>query len=151
MTKQISKEKLNIFVMAAKAFMDQTNNKKSKLWYAADKICKVAENKLKKVEMERDEKRREFALCDDKGVFDLNPQGGYKFDKEGLKKLKKALSDIDEETVDLPVHIIEQFDDTKFNFDMRNSFEGIIIPEIDYETFDIDSFKEEPEKVDDNK
>ena len=148
-TVKITKEKLNIFVAIGKHFVNTTP--KSKLWFAVDKILRLAKKKLKKVEQERDEKRREFAAKKDKGLFDLNERGEYQFNDDNLKKLNEALLEIDEEEVEIPFHIIPdgENDETKLSFDMRENFEGIVIPSVDYETFDIDNYvapKEEDKK-----
>lgn len=139
-TIKISNDRLNIFVLCAKQFCNTTP--RSKLWYAADKICKIALKKLKKTNRLRDEKRREFASKKDKGIYDLNDQGGWQFDENGFNKATAAMIEIDEQEVELPIHIIPvgQFDEKALSFDMRDHFEGILIPAINYDEFDIDNF-----------
>ncbi len=142
--KSITNERLNLFVTCGKHYLN--NTKKSKLWFAVDKILKGAVKQLKKVNERKDEVRREFALKLDKGVFDTNENGTFKYDVEGNKKIVAALAVIDAETCEINTHIIPegQYDDNPelLSFDIRNAFEGIVIPEIDYENFDIDKFEE---------
>lgn len=141
-TISITNERLNNFALAGKAFTG--NTPLSKLWFAADKITKIALKRLKAVEKEKQKKRREFAMKKDKGLYDLDAQGNFQFNDEGLNKLEEALLSIDEQTTELPVHIIPHgdYDEQALSFDMRTCFEGIVIPDIDYEKFDIDQFEE---------
>lgn len=142
MTTKITNEQLNTFTVCARAYLNAAP--KSKLWFAVDKILKVSIKKLKKVEELKEEKRREFALKKDKGVFDLTPDGKWQFDDAGYKNLISALSAIDETEVEIPTHIIPEgdYDDKIISFDIRNNFEGIVIPKIDYDNFDIDKYQE---------
>lgn len=145
-TLTITNERLNIFVIAGKAYLNATA--KSKLWFAVDKITKVAVKKLKKVEKLREEKRREFAMKKDKGVYDLTENGGWQFDESGHKKLIEALEEIAKQDCELPIHIIPegQYDEKDLTYDLRDNFEGIVIPAIDYDNFDIDSWVDPAKK-----
>lgn len=137
----ITNERLNQFALAGKAFTG--NTPLSKLWFAADKITKIAIKRLKAVEKEKQRKRREFAIKKDKGLYDLDAQGNFQFNDEGLTKLEDALAAIEDQPQEIPIHIIPhgEYDDQALSFDMRTCFEGIVIPDIDYETFDIDQFE----------
>jgi len=147
----ITNERLNLFVVCAKHYLN--NSPKSKLWYAVDKILKIALKMLKKVEAKKLEKKREHAVKLDKGVFDVYENGTLKYTVEGEKKLAEDLEAIDQETCEIPTHIIPEGlydDDPKvLSFDIRNAFEGIVISAIDYENFDIDNF--EAPKVEEKK
>ena len=136
--KTITNEQLNLFVVCGKHYLNTAP--KSKLWFSVDKILKIAIKKLKKVEDKKDDLRRECALKLDKGVFDTKENGAFKYDVEGQKKLIAGLLLIDEETLEIPSHIVpegEYNDDPKLiSFDVRNAFEGIVIPEEDtYESW----------------
>ena len=137
-TISLTNEKLATFYMCGKAFIN--SSPRSRLWYAVDKVMKAAEKKLKKVEALKEEKRREFAMKKDKGIYDLTPDGKWQFDQEGHKKLTEALEVIDETVTEISVQIIPEgeFDEKTLSFDLRNNFEGIVIPAIDYENFDWD-------------
>ncbi len=139
-TIKISKEELNSFVSFGKAYVNTFV--RSKLWFAIDKILRVTIKKLKKVEKEREEKRAEFAVKKDKGVYDLTPNGRWQFDEEGLKKLNAALEALEIEEIEIPTHVIPdgEYEESNLTFDFRDAFEGIVIPAIDYETFDIDKY-----------
>ncbi len=139
-TLTITNERLNLFVFCAKQYLNTTP--RSKLWFAVDKILKIAIKKLKKVEERKNEKRRDHALKLDKGVFDTKDDGSFKYDVKGHKDLVADLLLIDEDTVEVPVHIIPdgEFDEKLLSFDIRNAFEGIVIPVIDYD-FDIETVK----------
>lgn len=141
----ITNERLNNFALAGKAFTGSTPL--SKLWFAADKITKIALKRLKIVEKDKQKKRREFAMKKDKGLYDLDANGQFQFNDEALTKLEDAIAAIDEQTTEIPIHIIPhgQYDEEALSFDMRNCFEGIVIPDIDYEKFDIDAY-EAPKK-----
>jgi hypothetical protein len=136
--KTITNEQLNLFVLCAKHYVN--NSPKSKLWYAVDKILKGALKQLKKVDERKAEKKRERAIKLEKGVFDLRLDGTFKYDLEGERLLVEDLNAIDQETVEIKTHVITDYDDDPklISFDMRNAFEGIVIPEIDYDNFDID-------------
>jgi len=138
----ITNEQLNIFVLCGKAFT--TNTPKSKLWFAVDKITKVAHKKLKNVEREKEAKRREFAMTKEKGIYDLDDKGQFQFTPDGLNNLLKAFEEIDQKEVEIPIHIIPagEYDEKTLTFDVRQAFEGIVIPAIDYEKFNIDEYKE---------
>lgn len=128
--KSITNEELNFFVLAGKAYLNTAP--RSKLWYAVDKLTKIGIKMLKKVEREKDAKRREFALTLDKGVYDTKDNNEFKYNVEGHKKLVDALNVIDESQIDFPIHIVSEYDnDPKIiSFDIRRAFEGIVIPEI---------------------
>lgn len=145
-TIKITNERLNIFVVAGKQYCNTTP--RSKLWFAVDKITKIAEKLLKKVEKQREEKRREFAVKKEKGIYDLTATGGWQFDEAGHKSLVAAMEEIDSKEVELKVHIVADgdFDESVLFFDMRENFEGIVIPQIDYDTFDVDKYLEELNK-----
>lgn len=145
-TIKITNERLSVFVTAGKMYCNVTP--RSKLWFAVDKITKIAEKLLKKVEKEKEEKRREFAMKKEKGIYDLTVQGGWQFDEAGHKALAAAHDDINEKEVELKVHIMPEgdYDETILSFDLRESFEGIVIPAIDYETFDVDKYLQEETK-----
>lgn len=140
---KITKEKLNLFCLCGKAYLNMSP--KSKLWYAVDKVLKKALKLLKKVEEEKNTARREFALKKDKGVFDTAEGGVFQYSAADHEKLIERMSKIDEEEVEIMSHIIpvgEYDDDPKvLSFDMRNAFEGIVIPEINYDEFDIDKYE----------
>ncbi len=142
----ITNERLNLFAICAKQYLN--TSPRSKLWFAVDKILKIAIKKLKKVEEKKNEKRRDHALKLDKGVFDTKDDGSFKYDVTGHKALVVDLAAIDEETVEIPVNIVPdgQFDENpKFlSFDIRNAFEGIVIPAIDYDNFDFETVKPQP-------
>lgn len=144
MTTKITNERLNLFVLCGKAYVN--GNPKSKLWFAVDKILKIALKLLKKVDQRKEEKRMEFASKKEKGIFDLNPNGGWQFTDESWKKLVEALQVIDEDLAELPTHIVTEYDEKALSFDLRANFEGIVIPAIDYDTFEIDKFVEAKEE-----
>lgn len=142
----ITNEKLALFCTVGKHYLNTAP--RSKLWFAVDKILKKALKLLAKLEEKKNEIRREFALKKDKGVFDTGEGGIFQFTEESHNKLVKKINDLDEETVEIPTHIIPdgQYDDDPkvLSFDTRNGFEGIVIPEIDYESMDIDSMEHTP-------
>lgn len=130
--KTITNERLNLFVLCGKHYVN--NAPKSKLWYAVDKLLKIAIRMLKKVDEKKNEKRMDRAVKLDKGVLDLTIDGSFKYNLEGHKLLIAELRAIDDETVEMPTHIVTEYDDDPklISFDMRNAFEGIVIPETDY-------------------
>lgn len=139
----ITNEKLVSFCFHAKAFINSTP--KSKLWFACDKILRIALKKARKTDQEKDERRRENALMKDKGLFDLDDKNQFQFTKESEKKLLEEFKVIDEKTIELETHIVTDFDDSKLSYDMRTAFEGIVIPE--YKEIDIDNYQESKEQV----
>ena len=64
-----------------------------KLFKVYEKVKKTYEDYLDKVE----ELRLDNALVDEKGGLILNEQGKYRFSKEGLKKLNKDITALDEQ------------------------------------------------------
>jgi len=131
----ITNERLNLFVVVGKHFLSNPKKfPKSDLWYAVDKLVKKGLKKLKKVEEEKQKKRREVAVKLDKGIYDLTADGNFKWTDENYEKHVAACAEIDEkEVVDFEPHIVNVYDDSEFSFDIRNAFEGIVIPEIDYD------------------
>ena len=71
---------------------DQETKIQKKLYKVYEKVKKTYEDYLEQVE----ELRLDNALTDEKGGLVLNEQGKYRFSKEGLKKLNKDISELNE-------------------------------------------------------
>jgi len=138
--KTLTNKQLNLFVICGKQYLN-TAPAKTKLWYAVDKILKKSLKKLEEVDEIKNEKRRDHALTTDKGVFDTNENGTFKYTLAGNKKLMSELTEIENKEVEIDTHIVTEYDDDPkiLSFDIRRAFEGIVIPEIDYDKLNIDT------------
>lgn len=127
-TTKITKEKLNLFVICGKHYLN--NTKKDKLWGAIDLVLPQMITQLKKVE-----KQKEFirlGLCKKTATkhVELDKNGRYQYTEEDNKKLINKLEEVDNELVTVPCIMIEDKDipEEGITYDMRKAFEGIVIP-----------------------
>jgi len=125
-TTKITKERLNLFVICGKHYLN--NTPKNNLWGAVDTILPHMVALLKKVE-----KKKEFirlSLCKKTGTkhVELDKSGRYQYTEDDNKKLIDQLEAVDNELVDVPVIIAENYPEDGLTYDMRKAFEGIVIP-----------------------
>jgi hypothetical protein len=125
-TTKITKEKLNLFVICGKHYLN--NTPKNNLWGAIDTILPHMVALLKKVE-----KKKEFirlSLCKKTATkhVELDKNGRYQYTEDDNKKLIERLEEVDNELVDVPVIIAEEYPAEGMTYDMRKAFEGIVIP-----------------------
>jgi len=136
-TKQITKAKLNLFVVAGKHYIN-TNKKKSKLWIAADAILPKATKLLTKVENERELARVNLCKKTATKHIEYDKNGRYQFTEEAFKSLQEKLEAIDEALVSIPTMIVPngEFPELGLSYDVRQGFYGIVIPEPEYKLDD---------------
>ena len=148
-TTQIPKEKLNLFVLTGKHYLNGTK-KKSKLWLAVDAILPKATKMLKKVEKERELVRVNLCKKTASKHIDYDKEGRYQFTAEEFKTLQEKLDAIDEAMVAIPTIIIPkgEYPELGLSYDIRQAFQGIVIPEPDYKLDDpeLDAKLEEENK-----
>jgi len=148
-TTQISKEKLNLFVLTGKHYLNGTK-KKSKLWVAVDAILPKATKLLTKVEKERELTRVNLCKKTASKHIDYDKEGRYQFTAEEFKTLQEKLEVIDEAMVAIPTMIIPkgEYPELGLSYDIRQAFQCIVIPEPDYKLDDpeLDAKLEEENK-----
>jgi len=93
-TTQIPKEKLNLFVVTGKHYLNSTK-KKSKLWVAVDAILPKAIKLLTKVEKERELARVNLCKKTASKHIEYDKNGRYQFTAEDYKTLQEKLDAID--------------------------------------------------------
>jgi len=148
-TTQIPKEKLNIFVLTGKHYLNSTK-KKSKLWVAVDAILPKATKLLTKVEKERELARVNLCKKTASKHIEYDKNGRYQFTAEEFKTLQEKLDAIDEALVTIPAMIVPkgEYPELGLSYDIRQAFQGIVIPEPDYKLDDpeLDAKLEEENK-----
>lgn len=143
-TTKITKEKLNLFVVCGKHYIN--NTKKNDLWGAIDFVLPQMVSLLKKVE-----KKKEFVrlkLCKKTATkhVELDRNGRYQYTEDDNIKLIDLLEEIDNELVDVPVMIVNEYPEDGLTYDLRKAFEGIVIPgSQEIVTFQVEEELEEQE------
>lgn len=149
-TTQITKEKLNLFVITAKHYLNSTK-KKSKLWIAIDAILPKATKLLAKVEKERELVRVNLCKKTASKHIEYDKNGRFQFTAEDYKTLQEKLDAIEEAMVTVPTMIIPkgEYPELGLTYDVRQGFQGIVIPEPDYKLDDpeLDAKLEEENKA----
>jgi len=87
------KELLKLVMTIQQVSGNQETKIQKKLFKVYEKVKTTYEEYLEKIE----ELRLDNALTDDKGGLVLNEQGKYRFSKEGLKKLNKDITTLDDQ------------------------------------------------------
>lgn len=133
MTIEITNERLNNFVLAGKRYTEQTPV--SILWFVVDRMVKKFTKDLKKVEKERIKITRKYALKKEKGLFDLDDKGNLQFPADKQDELENEIEALFDKKIEVETDIVpaEDFDEKALSHDMRNVFEGIVIPSIDHD------------------
>ncbi len=148
-TTQIPKEKLNLFVLTGKHYLNSTK-KKSKLWVAVDTILPKATKLLTRVEKERELARVNLCKKTASKHIEYDKNSRYQFTAEDYKTLQDKLDAIDEAEVTIPIMIVPkgEYPELGLSYDIRHAFEGIVIPESDYKLDDpeLDAKLEEENK-----
>lgn len=137
-TTQINKEKLNLFVLTGKHYLNSNTKKKSRLWMAVDTILPKATKLLTKVEKERELARVSLCKKTASKHIEYDKNGRYQFTAEDFKILQEKLDAIDEALVTIPTMIIPkgEYPELGLTYDIRQAFQGIVIPEPDYKLDD---------------
>jgi hypothetical protein len=132
-TTQIPKEKLNLFVLTGKHYLNSTK-KKSRLWIAVDTILPKATKLLAKVEKEKELIRVNLCKKTASKHIDYDKNRQYQFTAEDHKTIQEKFDTIDESMVTIPCMIIPkgEYPELGLSYDIRQAFQGIVIPEPDY-------------------
>jgi hypothetical protein len=143
----ITKEQLNIFVLAGKHYL--IDREKSELTEAIEAILPEAFKKLKKVERERDLYKLSLAKKTNSKHIDLDKNGRYQHTEEDTKKIWEKMDEIDREEVKLSSHVIDKYPTEDITYDMKQAFQSIVIPAII--VTETEEEEEEEEEETDNK
>ena len=105
---------LNILVASINAVIGSQETKiQKKLFKLYEKVKPAHESYQAQVE----ELRLDNAATDDKGVLIMDEKNGYKFNKEGVKKLTKDIETLNEKEFDFkPIEVINTNGLEKFTF-----------------------------------
>lgn len=143
----ITKEKLNLFVIAGKQFVSSTEE--SVLKIAIEELLPLATKQLQKVERSTEMLRAKFAKKTASKHIERDKWGNYQFTEKDIEDLNNAVDELNSQTVTLPYNIVDQHDVPEdLPYDFRMAFEGIVIPKI---TRKFDNLREEEvEEKDDN-
>lgn len=127
MKTSITKEKLNLFVLAGKTYITRAEEK-SALWHALNSILPKAVKKLEKVERQKELVR--LSLCKKTSTkhIDFDKEGRYQFTEDDNKSLLEKFDAIDQELVSIPTLIVSDYPESGLTYDTRYAFEGIVIP-----------------------
>lgn len=148
---EITKSQLNLFVVCAKHYLNNNSKKKSRLWIALDAILPKAVKLLKKVEGEKELVRVNLCKKSASKHIEYDKDGRYQFTEEAYKTLQEKLEAIEDATVKIPKMIIPkgEYPELGLTYDVRQAFQGIVIPEPDYKLDDpeLDKRLEEENKA----
>lgn len=134
-TVTITKEKLNLFVICGKHYVNHNKTKKSILWIHVNELLPLAIKKLKKVEREKELIRMKYCKKTSTKHIELNKHNGYQFTEEDNKKVLDEFDRIEQETVEMACLIVPkgEYPEGDLSFDIRDAFTGIVIPEKEYD------------------
>lgn len=126
----ITKEKLNLFVVCAKGYLNANTEKKSVLTAYLDEILPSMIKKLKKVEREKELVRLKYAKKTASKHIEQDKNGRYQFTEEDNINVLEEFDRIDEETIEIePMLVPEEDCPQDLTFDVSDAFRGIVIPE----------------------
>jgi hypothetical protein len=109
------------------------NNEETKVQKKLHKFYDKIKTYNESYSSQLDELRLDNAAVDDKGILLLDDKGGYKFDKEGLKKLTKDFKSLDEKEFDYKlIEVINPQGLEKLHF-LNTWTVGIVFDEIETE------------------
>lgn len=127
-TTKITKEKLNLFVACGKHYVSNANE--SELSKAVEAVLEPAIKKLKKVERQQEIARLSLAKKTSSKHIERDKYGNNLFTEADNIKLLEKIDEINAEEVDLPIDIVEDYPSEGITYDIRQAFEGIVIPKI---------------------
>lgn len=133
-TIEITKEKVNKFVVAGKFYINANIAKKSVLWVNVDTLLETYIDKLKKIDRERDYVRMKFCKKTNTQHIEFTKNGSYQFKEDDNKKVLDEFDRIDKELVEMPILIVPkgQYPEKGLSYDIRDAFKGIVIPTDEY-------------------
>lgn len=139
-TIQITKEKLNLFVVVAKHYVNTMQSKKSALWVACNALLELGLKKLKKIEREKDLVRMKFCKKTASKHIEFDKKGNYQFTEEDNIKVLTEFDRIDAELVEFPTMIVPkgEYPQLGLSWDIRNGFNGIVLDPNEYNINDPD-------------
>lgn len=131
----ITKEQLNIFVVCGKHYVSaQIKDKNTNpLWQAINSLLPGAVSKLKKVERQRELARLNLCKKNSSKHIEYDKSGNYQYTEEDNISLLEKFDAINEETVQMQTHIINDYPTEGLTYDIMQAFEGIVIPEVQRE------------------
>lgn len=134
-TIEITKEKVNKFVIAGKHYINANIAKKSVLWINVDILLEMYVKKLKGIERDRDYVRMKFCKKTGTKHIEMTKYNGYQFTEEDNKKVLTEFDRIDSELVDMPIQIVPkgEYPEKGLSYDIRDAFRGIVIPALEYD------------------
>lgn len=124
---KVTKEQLNLFVICGKHYLNELKEP-SELSKAIETVLPEAIKKLQKVERQRDMFRISLAKKTATKHLDLDRQGRYQHTEDDTLKIFAKMEEIDKEEVNLHSTIIEEYPDEGLSYDIRQAFQGIVIP-----------------------
>ena len=138
-TTEITKEKLDRFVLCAKHYVNNNkrhmidgnkNRTENVLWIAIDSILPKMVTKLKKVEKEKEFLRLNLCKKTATKHVDLDKNGRYQYTEEDNVTLINKVEQIEKQIIKVPSMLIaeDSVPEEGLTYDMRKAFEGIVIP-----------------------
>lgn len=130
-TTEITKEHLNLFIVCGKHYVNSVPAEKRKenpLVPVIESVLPGMVKQLKKVERSKELFRISLCKKTAANYIEHNKNGDYQFTDKDLIKLTEELTKIDEQTIKVPCVIIEEFPEEGLSYDLRQAFEGIVIP-----------------------
>lgn len=123
-------KELNSLVGAISAVI---GNQETKVQKKLFKIYEKLKADYESYQSQIEELRLDNAATDEAGILLLDDKGGYKFNKEGVKKLNKQLIELSEKTFEFtPINVINTNNLDAFQF-LKDWTSGIEFKEIEEE------------------
>lgn len=129
-TTEITKEELNLFAVCAKHYLNNYDGdrKANPLVRSIESILPGMMKQLKKVERQKELSRVSLCKKTASKHIEYDKSGRYQFTEEDFKKLEVQLDKIDQEKIKVLEVVIEEFPEEGLSYDIRQAFEGIVIP-----------------------
>ena len=108
-------------------------NQETKVQKKLFKIYEKLKADYESYQAQIEELRLDNAATDEAGILLLDDKGGYKFNKEGVKKLNKQLIELSEKTFEFtPINVINKIGLDAFQF-LKDWTSGIVFKELEEE------------------
>lgn len=131
MKTEITKEQLNLFVLAGKAYLH--DREPSQLTMAIESLLPEAIKKLKKVERDRDMFRISLAKKTASKHLELDKNGRHQYTEEDTKKIWARMDEIDAEKITMHSCVVVDYPTEDITYDTKRGFQSIVIPAMNIE------------------
>lgn len=125
---KVNYEKLIEFLQVSARWISDKNNAKTKLGYAIERVRKNCKRHIDAYNEAVQDLQVDNAATDDKGVLLTEENGAYKYTREGMKNLNKAIRELRKKDVEVEVYHASELPE-ELSDEMKEVFDGFVIKE----------------------